>query len=83
MLKIIALASLAYGMHVEEALIGATRNGAKALNLFDRLGSIEEGKQGDLVVLEVDNYKKIPYEFGEDMVMYTKKKGKVIYGKNN
>jgi imidazolonepropionase len=83
MLKIITLASLAYGMHVEEALIGATRNGAKALGLFDRVGSIEKGKQGDLVVLNVDNYKKIPYGFGEDMVKYTIKKGKVIYGKNN
>lgn len=83
MLKIIALASLAYGMHVEEALLGATKNGAKALGLFDRIGSIEKGKQGDLVVLNVDNYKKIPYGFGEDMVKYTIKKGKVIYGKNN
>jgi imidazolonepropionase len=83
MLKIITLASLAYGMHVEEALIGATKNGAKALGLFDRIGSIEKGKQADLVVLDVDNYKKIPYGFGEDMVKYTIKKGKVIYGKNN
>ena len=83
MLKIITLASLAYGMHVEEALIGATKNGAKALGLFDRVGSIEKGKQGDLVVLNVDNYKKIPYGFGEDMVKYTIKRGKVIYGKNN
>jgi len=83
MLKIISLACLAYGMHVEEALIGATKNGAKALNLFDRIGSIEEGKQADLVVLNVDNYEKIPYGFGEDMVRYTIKRGKVIYGKNN
>ncbi len=83
MLKIITLASLAYGMYVEEALIGATKNGAKALGMFDRVGSIEKGKQGDLVVLNVDNYMKIPYGFGEDMVKYTIKRGKVIYGKNN
>ncbi|MDH4211681.1 MAG: imidazolonepropionase [candidate division WOR-3 bacterium] len=83
MLKIIALACLAYGMHVEEALIGATKNGARALGIFDRVGSIEEGKQADLVVLNVDNYRKIPYQFGEDMVSYTIKEGKVIYGKNN
>lgn len=83
MLKIISLACLAYGMHVEEALIGATKNGAKALNLFDRIGSIEQGKQADIVVLNVDNYEKIPYGFGEDMVRYTIKRGKVIYGKNN
>jgi len=83
MLKIITLACLAYGMYVEEALIAATKNGAKALGLFDRIGSIEQGKQGDLVVLDVDNYKKIPYGFGEDMVKYTIKRGRIIYGKNN
>lgn len=83
MLKIISLACLAYRMHVEEALVGATKNGAKALGLYDKIGSIEKGKQADLVVLNVDNYKKIPYQFGEDMVKYTIKKGKVIYGKNH
>jgi imidazolonepropionase len=83
MLKIISLACLAYRMHVEEALVGATKNGAKALGLYDNIGSIEKGKQADLVVLNVDNYKKIPYQFGEDMVKYTIKKGKVIYGKNH
>jgi imidazolonepropionase len=83
MLKIISLACLSYRMHVEEALVAATKNGAKALRLFDKIGSIEKGKQADLVVLDVDNYKKIPYQFGEDMVKYTIKKGKVIYGKNH
>ena len=83
MLKIISLACLSYRMHVEEALVAATRNGAKALGLYDKIGSIEKGKQADLVVLNVDNYKKIPYQFGEDMVKYTIKKGKVIYGKNH
>lgn len=83
MLKIIALACLSYGMSVEEALIGATRNGARALGVLDRAGSIETGKQADLVVLDVDAYLKIPYEFGEDMVKYTVKKGKVVYGQDN
>jgi imidazolonepropionase len=83
MLKIIALACLNYGMTIEETLVGATKNGAKALGVFDRVGSIEQGKQADIVVLDVDNYKKIPYQFGEDMVRFTIKKGKVVYGKNN
>lgn len=83
MLKIVALACLAYGMSVEEALIGATRHGARALGIHDRVGSIEAGKQADLVVLGVDNYLKIPYEFGEDMVRYTVKRGKVLYGQDN
>jgi imidazolonepropionase len=80
---IVSLACISYGMHVEEALLGATKYGAKALNLYDRLGSIEEGKQADIVVFSVDHYKKIPYHFGQDVVMYTIKKGRVIYGKDS
>ncbi len=81
--KIISFACILYGMHVEEALMGATKNGAKALGLFDKIGSIENGKQADLVVLSVNNYKKIPYYFGEDVVRYTIKKGRIIYGKDS
>lgn len=81
--KIIALACIVYGMHVEDALLGATKYGARALCLFNRIGSIETGKQADFVIFNVDNYKKIPYYFGEDIVRYTIKKGRIIYGKNS
>lgn len=81
--KIVSLACISYGMHVEDALLAATKYGAKALNLYDRIGSIEEGKQADIVVFNVDHYKKIPYHFGEDVVKYTIKKGRVIYGKDS
>ena len=80
--KIISLACITYGLPIEDALLGATRNGAKALDLFDKIGSIEKNKQADLVILGVDNYKKIPYCFGEDLIRFTIKKGKVIYGEN-
>jgi len=81
--KIIALACLVYGMDIEDALLAATKNGAKALDILKKLGSLEKDKQADLVILDVDNYKKIPYQFGEDIVKYTIKKGRVIYGKNS
>jgi imidazolonepropionase len=70
-------------MHVEDALLGATKYGARALCLFHRIGSIETGKQADFVIFNVDNYKKVPYYFGEDIVKYTIKKGRIIYGKNS
>jgi imidazolonepropionase len=81
--KIVSLACIIYGMPVEDALLGATKYGAKALNLYDRIGSIEPGKQADLVVFNVDNYRKIPYYFGEDIIKCTIKKGRIIYGKNS
>jgi imidazolonepropionase len=80
--KIISLACLLFGTSVEDALAGATVHGARALGMLDAIGTLEPGKQADIVVCEVDNYKKIPYYFGEDIVSFTIKKGRCIYGKN-
>lgn len=80
--KIVSLACLLYDMSIADALAGATIHGARALGMENIIGSLEKGKQADIVICNVDNHKKIPYYFGEDMVVYTIKKGKIIYGKN-
>lgn len=80
--KIISLACLLFGVSVEDALAGATIHGARALGMSNWIGTLEPGKQADIVICEVDNYKKIPYYFGEDIVTFTIKKGHCIYGKN-
>jgi imidazolonepropionase len=78
MLFIVALAVMRMGMTVEEALIAATRNGAWALGLQDR-GVIAPGMLADLVILDLDNYKQIPYFIGHDRVKYVLKRGEVVY----
>jgi imidazolonepropionase len=50
--KIISLACFLYGMRIEEALVGATKNSAQALALADIIGSIEQDKQADMVILD-------------------------------
>lgn len=47
-----------------EALAAATINGAYALRVADRKGSIEPGKDADLAIFEVGDYREIPYWFG-------------------
>jgi len=47
-----------------ETLAAATINGAWALRLADRKGSIESGKDADLAVFDVADYREIPYWFG-------------------
>jgi imidazolonepropionase len=47
-----------------EAISAATINGAWALRLADRKGSIETGKDADLAVFDVKDYREIPYWFG-------------------
>ena len=47
-----------------EAIAAATINGAWALRLADRKGSVEPGKDADLAVFDVEDYREIPYWFG-------------------
>ncbi len=51
-------------MSPAEAIASATMNGAWALRMADRKGSIEPGKDADLAVFDVDDYREIPYWFG-------------------
>jgi imidazolonepropionase len=51
-------------MSPAEAISAATINGAWALRLADRKGSIEPGKDADLTLFAVKDYREIPYWFG-------------------
>jgi imidazolonepropionase len=51
-------------MSPAETLAAATINGAWALRLADRKGSIESGKDADLALFDVSDYREIPYWFG-------------------
>lgn len=73
-----ALATIYMGMTVEETITALTLNGAAAIGRADKIGTIEEGKQGDLVVLRFPSYKFLSYHFGVNLVRSTIKKG-VVY----
>lgn len=79
MLQIITLACFNMQMTPAEALIAATSNSAAAIGLREEIGSIEVGKQADLVILNSLNYKYIPYMFGSASLINTViKNGKVV-----
>jgi imidazolonepropionase len=59
-----SLACTQMKMSPAEAIAAATINGAWALRLADRKGSIEPGKDADLAVFAADDYREIPYWFG-------------------
>jgi imidazolonepropionase len=54
-----------------EAIAAATINGAWALRVADRKGSIEPGKDADLAVFDVNDYREIPYWFGANRCVTT------------
>ena len=59
-----SLACTQMKMSPAEAVTAATINGAWALRLAGRKGSIEPGKDADLAVFAVKDYREIPYWFG-------------------
>ncbi|MGA2416794.1 MAG: imidazolonepropionase [Candidatus Sulfotelmatobacter sp.] len=64
-------------MSPAEAIAAATINGAWALRVAERKGSIETGKDADLALFEVDDYREIPYWFGENRCRLTTFGGEV------
>ena len=61
---VMSLACTQMKMPAEEAIAAATINGAWALRVAERKGSIEPGKDADLAVFAVSDYREIPYWFG-------------------
>jgi imidazolonepropionase len=78
---IFALATLYMGITPEEAVSALTINAAAALDRADAIGSLDVGKQGDLVVLEYPSYKFIPYHIGVSTVEKVVKNGNLVFDK--
>ncbi len=74
---VIALACRAMRLTPAQAIAAATINAAAAIQRADQIGSIEPGKQADLIVLDVPDYRHLGYRFGTNLVTQVIKKGKV------
>jgi imidazolonepropionase len=76
---VLSLACTQLRMTPAEAIAASTINAAYALRLSDHLGSLEPGKQADLAVFEVEDYREIPYYFGMQRCWLTMKSGEIIF----
>jgi imidazolonepropionase len=76
---ILSLACTQLRMTPGEAIAAATINGAYALRREKAVGSLEVGKQADMAVFEVADYREIPYYFGVNHCWMTMKRGRVIH----
>jgi len=65
-------------MSVAEAIVGATINAACAIGRERTIGSLEIGKQADLIVCDVPDYRDLAYYFGGNPVRTVIKKGRVV-----
>ena len=75
---IIQLACFNMKMTPAEAITASTFNAACAINRQKQVGSLEKGKQADIIILDVPNHLHIPYHFGINHVEKVIKKGCVL-----
>jgi imidazolonepropionase len=76
---ILSLACTQLRMTPAEAITAATINAAYSLGREKSIGSLEVGKQADIAVFEVAEYREIPYYFGVNHCWMTVKRGRVIH----
>lgn len=73
----IALACRYLHLTPAQAIAAATINGAAAIARSDRIGSLETGKQADLLILDIPDYRHLGYRFGVNLVQTVIKKGRI------
>ena len=76
---IMTLACMHLGMTVEESFQAVTYYSAKALELEDKIGSIEVGKSADLIVWGISSLLDIPYYVSNHPIRYVMKNGEVVF----
>jgi imidazolonepropionase len=75
---VITVACLSLKLSAAEAIVAATINAAHAIGLGDEIGSLEPGKQADLVIWRVPEADQIPYWPGADLVRTVVKRGRIV-----
>ncbi len=79
MTPILNMGCLLFGMTCKEALAGATINGARAMGLETQKGSLEPGKDGDLVLWDIDSPADLCYRVGHTLADMVVVSGKIAY----
>ena len=75
----LALACSQMRMTPAEALTAATHNAACVLGEDRRIGSLESGKDADLILLQTGDYRELPFRFGMNLVAMVIRQGEPIF----
>ncbi len=78
LLLILNMACTLFRMTPEEALAGITRNGARALGLQDRIGTLEQGKDADFVLWDITEPAELTYRIGFNPEKQVVRQGKLL-----
>lgn len=75
----ISLACYKMRMFPTEAVVASTINAAHAIGKARDVGSLEAGKQGDVIILDIENHEQIPYRFASNHVDTVIKRGEIVH----
>jgi imidazolonepropionase len=78
---VIALACRHLRLTPAQAIAAATINAAAAIGRAHRIGSLEPGKQADLVLLDAPDFRHLGYRFGTNLVSAVMKAGRWVVGR--
>lgn len=78
---LVALGCIYMNMSIEEVITALTINGAAAVDRADTIGSLEPGKQADIIFLKFPSIHFMPYHTGINLVETVIKKGETVYHK--
>jgi imidazolonepropionase len=79
--EVVATACSLYGLRPMEALAAATANAATALGLAPERGTLSAGGPADLVILDGDAFRQVPYRPGHNPVLHTFVDGRRVGGR--
>ncbi len=78
---VMTLSSLKMKMTPEEVITAVTINGAAALSIEDKVGSLQKGKKADIAIFDAPNLPYIIYHFGINHIDTVIKNGKLVFSK--
>ncbi len=76
---ILTMGCTMYKMLPKEVIQAATIHAARAVGREKEIGTLEVGKQADIILLDIPNYHYLPYHFGVDHVELVIKRGEIVY----
>jgi imidazolonepropionase len=76
---VLSLACSEMRMTPAEAITAATVNGAHALGWGEQAGTLEPDRTADLLIMNVSDYRDIPFVFGVNHVHVAVRRGEVVY----
>ena len=78
LLLMLNMACTLFKLTPEEALAGVTRNGARALGLQDKIGTLERGKDADFVIWDIPEPAELAYRIGANPMKHVVRKGRIV-----